>query len=258
MFLSQSCSVFVSYDISAVTVLIRGSRELPCCTLCLHSKRTCIIPSSCVALSLDSHTAPADRPFGSVKRMCQAGHRVVFDSDGSYVLNNSTKEVNWFREENRNYMLDMWVIPASWLQEGTIRQNEGFYEASLANGHRRASPINSDGVDFEGRREAGQVADDQDKCRVPRSRDLAVIGFTSNSCDSSSTSLSSTSSSDTASEISEPRNEVTDDERDDDASADMCQPSNEEAPTRRPRNPLEPMPQEKETLGNLIHLLYRS
>ena len=60
MFLSQSCSVFVSCDISTVTVLIRGSRELPCCNLCLHSKRTFTIPSSCVALSLDSHTEAAD------------------------------------------------------------------------------------------------------------------------------------------------------------------------------------------------------
>ena len=31
VFLSQSCSVFLSCDISTVTVLIRGSRELPCC-----------------------------------------------------------------------------------------------------------------------------------------------------------------------------------------------------------------------------------
>ena len=31
VFLSQSWSVFRSCDISAVTVLIRGSRELPCC-----------------------------------------------------------------------------------------------------------------------------------------------------------------------------------------------------------------------------------
>ena len=59
VFLSQSCSVFLSCDISTVTVLIRGSRELRCCfvgNLCLHSKRTCFRPSSCVALSLDSHT----------------------------------------------------------------------------------------------------------------------------------------------------------------------------------------------------------
>ena len=62
VFHSQSCSVFVSCDISTVTVLIRGSRELPCCNLCLHSKRTCIIPSSGVALSLDSHTVAARHP----------------------------------------------------------------------------------------------------------------------------------------------------------------------------------------------------
>ena len=31
VFLSQSCSVFPSCDISTVTVLIRGSRVLPCC-----------------------------------------------------------------------------------------------------------------------------------------------------------------------------------------------------------------------------------
>ena len=114
---------------------------------------------------------------------------------------------------------------------GDERHDEGFYEASLANRNRRVSPMNSDGVDPEGRREAGQ-ADAEEKCRVVRSRDLAV--------------LSSTSSSDTASEISQPRNEVTEEERDDDASADMCQPSNEEAPMRRPRNPSEPAPEGKE------------
>ena len=73
----------------------------------------------------------------------------------------------------------------------------------------------------------------------------------------SSTSSSSTPSSDTASEISEPRNEVTEEERDDDASADMCQPSNEEAPIRRPRNPSEPTPEEKQKHW-AVHLPYRS
>ena len=73
-----------------------------------------------------------------------------------------------------------------------------------------------------------------------------MLGFTSNSCDSSSTSPSTTPSSETESEISEPRNEVTEEDRDDDASADMCQPSNEEASIRRPRNPSEPTPEEKE------------
>ena len=53
---SQSCSVFVSCDIRTVTVFIHSSRELPCCNVCLDSKKTCIIPCPYVALSLDSHT----------------------------------------------------------------------------------------------------------------------------------------------------------------------------------------------------------
>ena len=60
MFISQSCCVFISCDISTVTVLIRGSSDPLVAVLfgnlCLHSKRTCIRPSSSVALSFDSHT----------------------------------------------------------------------------------------------------------------------------------------------------------------------------------------------------------
>ena len=46
-------------------------------------------------------------------RMCKAGHRVIFDEEGSYVENKETGEINWMRQENGNYMLDMWVIPES-------------------------------------------------------------------------------------------------------------------------------------------------
>ena len=55
--------------------------------------------------------APVDRPLGSVKRMCSSGHLVVFDEEGSYVLNKLTGEVNWMREENGNYIMDLWVMP---------------------------------------------------------------------------------------------------------------------------------------------------
>ena len=57
--------------------------------------------------------APVDRPLGSVKRMCDSGHSVVFDGPDSYVLNKLTGEVNWLREENGNYVLDLWVAPPS-------------------------------------------------------------------------------------------------------------------------------------------------
>ena len=55
--------------------------------------------------------APVDRALGSVKRMCSSGHQVVFDDEGSYVLNKLTGEVNWMREENGTYIMDLWVMP---------------------------------------------------------------------------------------------------------------------------------------------------
>ena len=61
--------------------------------------------------SMRFQAAPVDRALGSVKRMCSSGHRVVFDDDGSYVLNKSTGEINWLREEHGNYMLDTWIMP---------------------------------------------------------------------------------------------------------------------------------------------------
>ena len=57
------------------------------------------------------HAAPVSKPLGSVKRICAAGHRVVFDEDGSYIENKTTGEVDLLREDNCNYMLDMWIFP---------------------------------------------------------------------------------------------------------------------------------------------------
>ena len=48
-----------------------------------------------------------------MKRMCDSNHLGVFDNDGSYLLNMLTNEVNWLREENGNYVMDLWVAPPS-------------------------------------------------------------------------------------------------------------------------------------------------
>ena len=85
----------------------------------LGEQRPPLITRDGNTMSMTLQAAQVDRPLGSVKRKCHVGHRVVFDSDGSYVLNTATKEINWLREENGNYMLDMWVVPVSWLQQGT-------------------------------------------------------------------------------------------------------------------------------------------
>ena len=55
--------------------------------------------------------APVSKPLGSVKRICAAGHRVIFDEDGSFIKNKTTGETNMLREDNGNYMLDMWIVP---------------------------------------------------------------------------------------------------------------------------------------------------
>ena len=43
--------------------------------------------------------------------MIEAGQFVGFCSHGGFVLDPSTGKVDWFREENGNYMLDTWLVP---------------------------------------------------------------------------------------------------------------------------------------------------
>ena len=45
----------------------------------------------------------------SVSRCVKAGNRVVFDSDGSYVENKVTGEINWLTEKGNLWTLKMWV-----------------------------------------------------------------------------------------------------------------------------------------------------
>ena len=53
--------------------------------------------------------AEVSRPLASVKRICEAGHVVVFDEDGSFIFNKMTGEINQLREESGNYMFDVWI-----------------------------------------------------------------------------------------------------------------------------------------------------
>ena len=57
--------------------------------------------------------APLSKQLGSVKRMCNSGHRVVFEEGASYILNLATGEVEWLRDESGNYILDVWIVPSS-------------------------------------------------------------------------------------------------------------------------------------------------
>ena len=60
-------------------------------------------------------TTKVKKPLASVKKIVQAGHAVVFAPEeygGAFILNMSTNEENALREDDGNYVLDVWVLPA--------------------------------------------------------------------------------------------------------------------------------------------------
>eukprot|EP00973_Karenia_brevis_P081587 11310181-Karenia_brevis.AAC.1 len=56
--------------------------------------------------------ADVTKPLASVARICQAGHKVVFDSEGSYIEDKTDGRREWLREHNGTYVMDTWVMPA--------------------------------------------------------------------------------------------------------------------------------------------------
>ena len=47
--------------------------------------------------------------LASVRRMCECGNKVVFDSEGSYVLNKQTGSKTPIELRRGAYVIDMWV-----------------------------------------------------------------------------------------------------------------------------------------------------
>ena len=64
---------------------------------------------------MNFQVCPVTKTLGSVSKMVKNGQRVVFDSayngSGSYIQNKWTGKKMYLREENRIYMLDVWVKP---------------------------------------------------------------------------------------------------------------------------------------------------
>ena len=63
--------------------------------------------------TLNITAAPVTKGLLAVKQLNQTGHCVVFDEGHSFILNKATGEMNLLREENGNFMLDLWVPPNS-------------------------------------------------------------------------------------------------------------------------------------------------
>ena len=85
-------------------ILNLGEQQLPMFT---PSGRPCAMTFQACEVS---------KPLASVRRMVQAGSALVFAPDdwgGSFMINTKTLEEEPLREVDGNYILDVWVPPAS-------------------------------------------------------------------------------------------------------------------------------------------------
>ena len=69
------------------------------------------LPLATVEGSLRAITFQVAHVAQPLQRIFAAGHTVVFDSEGFYIVNKQTGELNWVRNDNGNFMLDVWVPP---------------------------------------------------------------------------------------------------------------------------------------------------
>ena len=70
------------------------------------------------AAGMTFQVANVNKPLGSVKKICNKGHRVVFDNDGSYIENKRTGAIMMLTEESGVYTLDAWTAPAGFMRQG--------------------------------------------------------------------------------------------------------------------------------------------
>ena len=64
-----------------------------------------------VPISVVAQVCNITKPLLSVKKMCNAGNRVVFDDEapGSYIEDKNTGEKMWLEEVGGMYALTLWV-----------------------------------------------------------------------------------------------------------------------------------------------------
>ena len=53
------------------------------------------------------------KPLCSVKKLMLAGNTAVFDDEGCYMYDKGNGDITRLREEEGNFMLDVWIPPPS-------------------------------------------------------------------------------------------------------------------------------------------------
>ena len=60
-------------------------------------------------MGMSIQVADVTKLLAAVSQICDAGNRVVFDSEGSYIENKVSGDITWLREKNGMYVLTLWV-----------------------------------------------------------------------------------------------------------------------------------------------------
>ena len=75
----------------------------------MRGKRLLAVSEELAVRDITAQVCDVNKALLSVRRVVAAGHTVVFDKEGSYILDKHTGERMWMREEGGMYMLKMWV-----------------------------------------------------------------------------------------------------------------------------------------------------
>ena len=73
-----------------------------------------LVTSEGIIRKMTFQVCKSSKALGSVSKICKAGHRVVFDGDGSYIEDKQTGEVMWLVEKDGLYVLPAAYAPPNW------------------------------------------------------------------------------------------------------------------------------------------------
>ena len=60
-------------------------------------------------VNMTMQVADVNKVLASVKRICDAGNRVVFDKNGGKIIDEATGKVTELEEKNGTYIFNMWL-----------------------------------------------------------------------------------------------------------------------------------------------------
>ena len=72
-------------------------------------------------LSITMQCADVRKPLASVSKMAEFGNKIVFDEDGSYIENKTTKLRTPLRKERGVYVFDLWIPKLPLIDSGNAR-----------------------------------------------------------------------------------------------------------------------------------------